>query len=159
MQRRKESSSNIWNSCFHYFPGTLRTNIMTSSQLVCQLYKNPNSLSHGVFGTNYKMSTMSARSWRSYGKIEDHEQFIGIRLHAAVFLAPAISSPPTQAFLGELIFHPYVLVGRDEKRAPLKRLRGGQNPCFHPVSPTPPRPEPKALYSRVSPGEDMCRRP
>ena len=62
---------------------------MTSSQLVCQLYKNPNSLSHGVFGTNYKMSTMSARSWWSYGKIEDHEQFIGIRLHAAVFLAPA----------------------------------------------------------------------
>ena len=104
MQRRKESSSNIWNSCFHYFPGTLRTNIMTSSQLVCQLYKNPNSLSHGVFGTNYKMSTMSARSWRSYGKMEDYEQFIGIRLHAAVFLAPAISKPPTQAFLGELVF-------------------------------------------------------
>ena len=28
-------------------------------------------------------------------------------------------SPTTQAFLGELVFHPF-LVGRDEKRAPLK---------------------------------------
>ena len=28
--------------------------------------------------------------------------------------------PPTQAFLGELVFHPSPQTGRDEKRAPLK---------------------------------------
>ena len=53
--------------------------------------KTPTPSPTVYFGTNYKMSTMSARSWRSYGKIEDYEQFIGIRLNAAVFLAPAIS--------------------------------------------------------------------
>ena len=42
-----------------------------------------------------KMSTVSARSRRPYGKIEDYEQFIGIRLHAAVYLDPDVSLPPS----------------------------------------------------------------
>ena len=61
---------------------------------------------------------------------------VGETVHGGVFTGARFSCLP---------------VGRDEKRAPLK------TPSY-PVSPTPPRPVPKALYSRVSPGEDMCRR-
>ena len=114
-------------SLFHVhvspFAGTLRTNIMTSSRLLpiglpalwdkalCHNYKNPNPLSHGVFGTNYKMSTMSARSWRSgLWTVYRRTTSCGslscscyiLASHAGVFRGARFSSLPT---------------GRDEKRA------------------------------------------
>ena len=62
-----------------------------------------------------KLSTVSARSRRSYGKIEDYDPK---SLSAYGFILPLM-------------------------------------PHFHPVSPTPPHPAPRALCNRTIPGEDL----
>ena len=64
-----------------------------------------------------KLSTVSARSRRSYGKIEDYDPK---SLSAYGFILPLM-------------------------------------PHFHPVSPTPPHPAPRALCNRVSPGEAITQ--
>ena len=107
---RKEGSSSTWNSYFHYFifmfylPSCSKP-LQKLSQLPIGLpaqsvrtlcprqvfflaflsppLKNPRCIC--------KLSTVSAQSRRSYGKIEDYEEFIGIRLH----LAPDAWLPPS----------------------------------------------------------------
>ena len=80
--------------------------------------KKPNSLPHGVFGTNYKMSTMSV----------DLDDLTGKQR--------TMNSLSAYDFMQQSVLP---LVG----------------PCFHPVSPTPPRRVPRVLYSHVCRSEDF----
>ena len=103
----------ISSSCFTFPHAANYLKNFPSSQLVSQLnrlercvpgksqffspssstarYKNPTP-SPMVY---LQMSTVSARSRRSYRKIEDYEQFISIRLDVAVDLDPDVSLPPS----------------------------------------------------------------
>ena len=102
----------ISSSCFTFPHAANYLKNFPSSQLVCQLNRlerSPASLHFSrlphpprAIKTQLpppwyicKMSTVSARSRRSYRKIEDYEQFIGIRLHVAVYLDPDVSLPPS----------------------------------------------------------------
>ena len=102
----------ISSSCFTFPHAANHFKTFPSSQLVCQLNRlercvpckspffSPSSstaIEAQPPPRRYicKMSTVSARSRRSYGTIEGYEQFIGIRLHVAVYLAPDVSLPPS----------------------------------------------------------------